>query len=97
MEKKNKLLSCFGKLEAVFPVGQDGLRETPESCMACVDKTACLKSAVAGADGLKVQEEGVDRAYASGMITFFQRWSRKKQLRHQVQAMNQGQLSRRES
>ena len=34
-----------------------------------------------GADGLGVREESVDRAYAAGMIGFFQRWSRKKDLR----------------
>jgi hypothetical protein len=39
-----------------------------------------------GADGLGVREESVDRAYAAGMIGFFQRWSRKKDLRRRRQA-----------
>ncbi|MGD8960103.1 MAG: hypothetical protein PVI27_09680 [Desulfobacteraceae bacterium] len=72
---------CFGDLKTVFPKGLDGLRHTPRQCMICVFKTECLRSAMEGADGLGVREESVDRAYAAGMIGFFQRWSRKKDLR----------------
>lgn len=35
-------------------------------------------------DGLKVREESVDRAYESRMIGFFERWSRKKDLRRRM-------------
>ena len=71
---------CYGKLECVFPMGDDGLRETPESCMVCYCKTECLREAVQGQAGVKVREEKVDRAYAAGMMGFFERWSRKKAL-----------------
>lgn len=38
--------------------------------------------------GLTVREEIVDRAYASGMVGFFERWSRKKALNTQKQRKN---------
>ena len=71
---------CYGKLECVFPMGESGLRETPESCMVCYCKTECLRTAMQGEAGAQVREEKVDRAYAAGMMGFFERWSRKKAL-----------------
>ena len=75
---------CFGKLESVFPKGDDGLRHTPESCMVCLYKTECLRSAMAKSGGLKVREEKVDRAYSAGMISFLERWSQKKELHQKM-------------
>ena len=72
---------CFGVLKIVFPMGDDGLRHSPESCMICVNKTECLRSAIENPDGLKVKEEIVDRAYESKTIGFWQRWSRRKYLK----------------
>ncbi len=74
---------CFGKLEVVFPKGEDGLRQSPPTCFACVHKIACMRRAMAGSGGLQVREEVVDRAYSSGLISFWQRWSRKKELNRQ--------------
>jgi hypothetical protein len=71
---------CYGKIECVFPMGDEGLRETPESCMVCYCKTECLRTAMQGEAGDQVREEKVDRAYAAGMMGFFERWSRKKAL-----------------
>ena len=71
---------CFGDLEQVFPMGENGLRQSPEGCMACANKTECLKTAVSREGGLKVREEKVDRAWQSGRISFFQRWARKKSI-----------------
>lgn len=71
---------CFGKLEEVFPEGDDGLRHTPESCRVCIYKTKCLRSVMQGTEGLAVREEKIDRAYEAGMIGFLDRWSRKKTL-----------------
>lgn len=76
--KKNP--PCFGDLETVFPEGAEGLRQTPESCMICCYKTQCLRQAMADKGGLTVREEMVDRAYQSGRLGFFERWSRKKAL-----------------
>jgi hypothetical protein len=75
---------CFGKLDNVFPLEEDGLRHTPESCMICLYKTDCLRAALKKNEGLKLQAEKVDRAYASGMMGFFERWSKKKSLDRQM-------------
>lgn len=77
---------CFSKLECVFPMGPDGLRETPEGCRVCYCKTECLRSAMQSADAVQVREEKVDRAYEAGMMGFFERWSRKKALHRKRQA-----------
>lgn len=77
-EKKTQ--PCFGVLDRVFPLGAEGLRESPVSCLACDEKTACLRAALEGSEGWKAAEEKVDRAYASGHLGFFGRWSRRKAL-----------------
>ncbi len=82
-QKKNRLPDCFAQLETVFPMGKEGLRNTPETCLACRHKTECLRTAIQGRDGLKVREERLDRAYSSGMIGFLERWSKKKAIDRQ--------------
>lgn len=72
---------CFGDLETVFPIGSDGLRESPPGCLQCPHKTDCLRSAVQGKRGQTVRQEAVDRAYQSGTIGFLERWSRRKLLK----------------
>jgi len=74
---------CFGQLEKVFPMGSHGLRQSPESCMACVHKTICLRHAMSGTGGINVKEEMVVRGEKAGRIGFFERWSRKKKLHRQ--------------
>ena len=71
---------CFGKLDVVFPKEKDGLRHTPRECMACRLKTECLRAAVKDRQGITVKQEMVDRAYASGTMGFWKRWSIKKKL-----------------
>ena len=79
-EKENKP-SCYGNLESVFPMGDDGLRISPDSCrLECDHRTECLRSALEGSMGDSVQEELLDRNYGSGKIGFFERWSKKKTL-----------------
>jgi hypothetical protein len=84
MTDKKEYPYCFGKLENVFPMGEHGLRDTPESCLPCYCKTACLRSALEKTNGLKVKEEKIDRAYAAGMIGFLERWSQKKELDRKI-------------
>ncbi len=93
MAKKNvdkKNLVCFGELETVFPKGDNGLRNTPETCLACCNKTECLRSAIDGVGGLKVREEFVDRAYTSGIIGFMERWSKKKEIKRRLEKKIKG-------
>ena len=80
---QKKFPPCFGDLDTVFPLGEEGLRQSPESCMPCCYKTQCLRKAMARKGGITVREEMVDRAYASGVMGFLDRWSRKKALQAQ--------------
>lgn len=74
------LPECFGNLEKVFPKKANGLRETPEDCyFHCPVKTRCLRQAMATKDGVQVEEEIIERSTKAGAMTFFERWSRKKQ------------------
>lgn len=74
------LPQCHGELSKVFPMGEDGLRATPEDCLACLHKTTCLRAAMAGPGGAAIKEERVDSAYDAGLMGFAERWSRKKAL-----------------
>lgn len=87
---QKKYPPCFADLDTVFPQGADGLRHSPESCMPCCYKTECLRQAMSRKDGIKVREEIVDRAYASGVMGFLDRWSRKKALRAKSKKYDQG-------
>ena len=75
-----KPLPCFGDLSSVFPLRSDGLRVTPVTCLQCVHKTKCLRTAMGKSSGICVREEMIDRAYRGGLMGFFQRWSQKKSL-----------------
>ena len=77
---------CFGQLETVFPLQEDGLRESPVECLDCPDKTSCLRAAISGSQGPTLAEERVDRAYQAGVMGFFERWSKKKSLKQQQES-----------
>ncbi len=77
---ENDKPECFGDLEKVFPMSEDGLRHSPETCMACEEKTQCLKTAISGKNQVVVEEEKLDRGYRSGRVSFLERWSQKKAL-----------------
>ena len=75
---------CFGDLDVVFPVGAEGLRESPPTCLRCGCKTECLREALASRAGVQVESERIDRAADAGMISFFSRWSKKKRLHQKL-------------
>jgi hypothetical protein len=80
MERKD----CFGILHRVFPMGPGGLREVPPECMACPEKTECLRKALSTQEGLELKQDMLDRAAATGMVGRLQRWSRKKALSRRI-------------
>ncbi|MBT3386675.1 MAG: hypothetical protein HN417_01945 [Desulfobacula sp.] len=81
MNKERQDPECFGDLEKVFPMADKGLRQTPDECFYhCPVKTKCLQHAMSTKDGVKVEEEIIERGTQSGTINFFERWSRKKQM-----------------
>ncbi|MBN1625535.1 MAG: hypothetical protein JW944_03335 [Deltaproteobacteria bacterium] len=77
MEEKK---GCFGILDNVFPISDNGLREVPAECFQCPDRISCLKTAVSTEEGIKMREGVLDRAAKDGVIGRLQRWSRKKEL-----------------
>ncbi len=79
-DKTNNYPPCYGNLEIVFPLKNDGLRHSPPQCMQCVFKTECMRTAMKGGSGVQVREEALERAYRSGNVSFLERWSRKKSL-----------------
>jgi len=87
-QSENKIPECFGELDIVFPMADDGLRHTPPTCFECPHKTECLRTGLRGQAGLKVHEEHIDRSYRSGMISFVERWSRKKGLERRKKSGN---------
>lgn len=81
MSDEPKKPVCYGVMEEVFPLSEDGLRHSPERCMACPHKTQCLRSALSSdPEADTVREERIDRAYDAGNLSFLARWSRKKAL-----------------
>ncbi|MBW1740163.1 MAG: hypothetical protein JRJ42_03390 [Deltaproteobacteria bacterium] len=53
---------CFGQLDTVFPVGEEGIRTSPPECMKCPHAKSCLQAAMRSPEGLKLQEQKVDQA-----------------------------------
>lgn len=85
MNMKNEVPECFGNLEKVFPMTDKGLRQTPDECYYyCPVKTKCLQRAMGTKDGVKVEEEIIERSTRSGAMNFFERWSRKKQAHRKI-------------
>ncbi len=86
MNNIKKKPECFGILEKVFPMTDKGLRQTPEDCFYyCPVKTKCLQQAMTTKEGVKVEEEIIERGTQSGAVNFFERWSRKKQIHRKKQ------------
>jgi len=71
---------CFGILDRVFPMGEEGLREIVPDCFDCSHKKACLQAALDTKEGLAFRDEVLDRAPAGGLAGRLKRWSDKKQL-----------------
>ncbi len=81
------LPECFGQLDTVFPIGEEGIRTSPPECMRCTHAKSCLQAALRSPEGLRLQEEKVDRAYEYGLIGKVERWSQKKLIRQQIDAL----------
>lgn len=87
MKDNTDRCECFGDLDTVFPLGDDGLRMSPPECMGCADARSCLQAAMRSVEGLRLQEERVDQAYEHGMIGRLDCWSRKKLIRREIEAL----------
>jgi hypothetical protein len=87
VDERTDPLECFGQLDTVFPVGEEGIRTSPPECMKCPHAKSCLQTAMHSPEGLNLQEEKVDRAYEYGLIGKVERWSKKKLIRRQIDAI----------
>ncbi len=76
---KNKK-ECFGVLDNVFPMGQDGLRTIVPECFDCLQKKECLQSALKTKQGLRFREKVLDRNHPGGLLGKLRQWSEKKTL-----------------
>ena len=85
-EEKTPRPACYGRLETVFPMGEDGLRHTPPECLECDVKTPCLRRAVEGEQGVPVREERLARAWRAGHVGFLGRWAELKALKGRREA-----------
>jgi hypothetical protein len=75
---------CFGHLDTVFPMGEEGFRTTPPACMKCPLVKCCIQAAMKTPDGLRQEEERIDRAYECGLIGTLERWSKKKVIHQKI-------------
>ncbi len=87
VDQRTDPLECFGQLDTVFPIGEEGIRTSPPECMKCPHVKSCLQAAMQSPEGLNLQEEKVDRAYEYGLIGKVERWSKKKLIRQQIDAI----------
>lgn len=81
MDKKD----CFGILEKVFPLKENGLREVPPDCFACPDRVQCLRTAISTDEGVEMQAERLERTPARGFRQRLVRWSERKELSRRME------------
>jgi hypothetical protein len=77
---------CFGKLNQVFPMGSEGLREVTSTCFGCSELKACLESALCTRQGLAVRLEALDRSGPVGIVARAKHWSERKDLVRRMKA-----------
>lgn len=80
MEKSDGQKKCFGILDEVFPMGNQGFREISSDCWNCREKQPCLQAALNTERGLEVRSDALKRSSESGFVGRLKRWSEKKQL-----------------
>jgi len=80
----NKKPKCFGDLDIVFPLTDEGYRKTPEKCIkSCAYKKECISFALDSEKGIEKKQEMLDASYESGNTSFFSRWAIKKNIENQ--------------
>ncbi len=77
-------------MDKVFPLGMEGLRETPPTCFECPHRKACLEKALATREGIALRSEVLERAPVKGLVERVKRWSEKKQLSRLQEAKGKG-------
>lgn len=81
---------CYGILERVFPMGENGLRETPAECFTCPERIECMRAAMKTKQGILMQEAVLERSAESGLRGRIRRWSRRKEIERMARAQKKG-------
>ncbi len=76
--------ACFGVLESVFPLGDEGIREVRAECFDCPLKKECLQTALKTREGLNFRAELIARAPVRGIADRIRRWSEMKDISMQI-------------
>ena len=71
---------CFGILDNVFPMGNEGFREIVPECFKCSERKECLQAALQTEQGFELRSEALDRSSSGGLMGSLKRWSDKKAL-----------------
>jgi len=71
---------CFGILNNVFPMGNEGFREIVPECFKCSLRKECLQAALQTDQGFELRSEALDRSSSGGLMGSLKRWSDKKTL-----------------
>ncbi|MEW5724035.1 MAG: hypothetical protein AB1896_13075 [Thermodesulfobacteriota bacterium] len=81
MSTPEKRPDCFGRLDQVFPLGEEGLRQVRPSCDGCGLVKDCLAAAARSPEGVEMRArrtEAAQRDQGRGLIGFLNRWSELK-------------------
>jgi len=81
---------CFGILDRVFPLGEEGLRHVPEPCFECEHRVDCMKEALNSPDGIEMRMEMLSRSKGEGLIGWIKRWSQMKELHRMKKLASKG-------
>lgn len=79
------LPACFARLNQVFPLGAEGLREIRPSCRECPEVTPCLRAALDTPEGVTMRAErmeAMESHFGRGPLAFLRRWSELKAIHH---------------
>ena len=74
---------CFGVLDHVFPLADDGLRYVRKECTPCPRVKDCLRTASQSREGLNMRisrMEALSYGKGEGLSGFLRRWSELKQI-----------------
>jgi hypothetical protein len=81
---------CFGRLDKVFPMAEQGLRQVPPDCFDCAGRKACMQAALETRDGIAFRGELLERSPQKGVLGRIKRWSRKKTLAERMKEEKKG-------
>jgi hypothetical protein len=77
--------TCYGILDKVFPMGDEGLREIVPRCFDCPEKRECLQAALETEQGIAMRRALLERTPPQGLMGRLKRWSERKALSREME------------